>query len=91
MFKKFVVVICVCLLAFNLSACNYAAVNKTYDPEDENIESMFVEVESTVVWKVVYHKETKVMYAVSYGNYNSGTFTVLINADGSPMIWKGAE
>ncbi len=50
--------------------------------------SMFVEVETTDAWKVVYHKETKVMYAVSCGCYNYGTFTVLVNADGSPMLWE---
>lgn len=50
--------------------------------------SMFVEVETTNGWKVVYHKETKVMYAVSCGGYNYGTFTLLVNDDGSPMLWK---
>lgn len=88
MIKKLVVMICICLLVLNLSACNYASVDKTYDPENENIQSMFVEVEGAVTWKVVYHKETKVMYVVSAGGYNAGTFTVLINADGSPMVWK---
>lgn len=49
---------------------------------------MFVEIERTDSWKVVYHKETKVMYAVSFGGYNSGNFTLLVNDDGSPMLWK---
>ena len=56
---------------------------------DDSTSSMFVEVETTSFWKVVYHKETKVMYAVSYGSYNLGTFTVLLNADGTPMLWDG--
>lgn len=40
-------------------------------------------------WYIVYHKETKVMYAVSCGAYNRGVFTLLVNADGTPMIWEG--
>jgi hypothetical protein len=49
---------------------------------------MFVEIERTSSWKVVYHKETKVMYTVSFNVYNSGNFTLLVNADGSPMLWE---
>jgi hypothetical protein len=49
---------------------------------------MFVEIEQTGTWEIVYHKETKVMYAVSYGSYNCGTFTVLLDADGKPMLWE---
>ena len=42
-------------------------------------------------WKVVYHKETKVMYAISDQQNNRGTFTLLVNADGTPMLYKGGE
>ena len=52
---------------------------------------MFVEREEANRWIIVYHKETKVMYAVSYGSYNIGTFTLLVNADGTPMLYKGGE
>jgi hypothetical protein len=51
--------------------------------------SEFVIVEITNSWKVVYHKKTKVMYVVSDGTYNRGTFTLLVNADGTPMLWEG--
>lgn len=54
---------------------------------DEDSESMFVIVEETPSWRIVYHAGTKVMYAVSYGGYNSGNFTLLVNPDGSPMVW----
>lgn len=37
---------------------------------------------------VVCHKETKVMYVVSRGYRNEGNFTVLVNPDGTPMIWR---
>lgn len=53
--------------------------------------SMFVLIEggSTNNYLIVYHKETKVMYAISNGTYNGGSFTVMVNPDGSPMLWKG--
>lgn len=50
---------------------------------------MFVEIESTMYWSVVFHRDTKVMYAVSEGDKNYGTFTLLVNPDGTPMIWEG--
>jgi hypothetical protein len=51
--------------------------------------SEFVIVEGTSSWYIVYHKKTKVMYAVSQGAYNGGTFTLLVNPDGTPMLWEG--
>ena len=51
--------------------------------------SMFVVVEETCCWIVVYHKGTKVMYTVSSGGYNAGTFTLLCDKDGKPLLWRG--
>ena len=52
---------------------------------------MFVLIEGGGMhsYYIVYHKETKVMYAVSNGTYSAGNFTVMVNPDGSPMLWKG--
>lgn len=50
--------------------------------------SMFVTIENTATFGVVYNKYTKVMYAVSNGGYNSGNFTLLVNADGTPMLYE---
>lgn len=52
-------------------------------------ESMFVIVESTTLWKVVYHKETKVMYTASNSKYNRGTFSLLVDENGKPLLWQG--
>lgn len=52
--------------------------------------SRFVEVEKTESWCVVYDRSTMVMYAVSYGIYNKGTFTLLVDANGNPLLWEGA-
>jgi hypothetical protein len=54
-------------------------------------QATFVEVEQATCWKIVYHKDTKVMYAVSDVTYNRGTFTLLVNADGTPMLYKGGD
>ena len=48
----------------------------------------FVLVDTDYYCWVVYHKDTKVMYAVSRSPNNIGTYTLLVNADGTPMIWK---
>lgn len=54
--------------------------------------SMFVKVEEVgFKWWIVYHRETKVMYAVSNSSHNVGTFTLLVNADGTPMLWRDNE
>lgn len=55
----------------------------------EDTESMFVYIQECGSYDVVYQKETKVMYVISSGSYNHGTFTLLVNADGSPMIYEG--
>ena len=48
----------------------------------------FVLVDADYYCWVVYHKDTKVMYVVSRSPNNIGTYTLLVNADGTPMIWK---
>ena len=68
---------------------NYADTEKSYDIEDENIKSMFVEVEQSGIWKIVYDKETKVMYAVATHGTGSGQFTILVDENGNPKLWDG--
>lgn len=63
--------------------CGAEAENET---KEEQI-SMFVVVEEANSWAVLYHRETKVMYVMSRGGYNTGNFTVLLNPDGSPLVW----
>lgn len=84
MFALFMIL---CIL-LGLTACSKVE-------EDVNVytdTSIFICCERSSVSKpfsIVYHKDTKVMYAVSAGGYNSGTFTLLVNPDGSPMLWEG--
>lgn len=77
------------ILSSALTGCDHAETEKAYNPEDENIKSMFVEVEEGESWIIVYDKETKVMYAVSESGYNYGNFTLLVDENGNPKLWDG--
>lgn len=73
-------------LCLSLCACGGPPVQVE---SNVSVASMFVEVENNLSWRIVYHRETKVMYAISQGSSNYGNFTVLLNADGTPQTWKG--
>lgn len=81
--KKVMLTIVLVFLAVILFGC----AKTTTETKPEHV-SRFVQVESTSVYSVVYNKETKVMYAVSYYGSGSGVFTLLVNADGTPQLWK---
>lgn len=53
--------------------------------------SRFIIVEDAITWIVAYDKETLVMYAISDLGEGKGVFTVLVNADGSPLLWNGNQ
>lgn len=87
--RKIVAALLSVLLLICLTACS-GGIAKVQNVNSSPA-SMFVKLEQTSEWCIVYHRDTKVMYAVSYGNYNSGTFTLLVNADGSPMLYEGEK
>ena len=80
--------LCIILLALTMTLCG-CGVKRESEPMSDV--SMFVVVEQGLSYDVVYHRETKVMYVISCGGYNCGNFTVMLNPDGTPMIWKGAD
>ena len=63
-----------------------AEAKEVDDVDDGNT---FILVDADYYCWIVYHKDTKVMYAVSRSGYNAGTYPVLVNADGTPMVWEG--
>lgn len=89
--KKFLtIVICLLLTAFSFTACGNSTVNATDSNNNYNGGNMFTKVKSGLEdFYVVYDNETKVMYAVSDGHYNRGVLTMLVNADGTPKLYKG--
>lgn len=79
--KKWIAILFITLL---LVGCG-----KTKVMESEPVDvSRFKLIESTNVWWVYADKETDVMYAVSRGTYNMGNFTLLVDADGKPLIYN---
>ena len=80
-------IISIVLILLMLTGCaNIESVSE--DPVDV---SRFMMVEKCVPWEIVVDRETKVMYAVSIGQYNRGTFTLLVDADGKPLLWEGED
>ena len=80
--KKYVFIALLCGMLF-ASGCQ-----KTERVKTASDTSMFVVIEETMSWRVVYHRETKVMYAVSCGGNNGGDFTLLVDRFGKPMIYN---
>ena len=74
------------ILMFTGCASIRAEAKEVEETGDSNT---FVLVDADYYCWVVYHKDTKVMYAVSRSPNNIGTYTLLVNADGTPMIWEG--
>ena len=75
-----------------IALCVFLFVGCSDNPVvDENhaTNSSFVIVEDGTGYYIMYHKDTKVMYAFSTGGSNYGNFCLLVNPDGTPMIWEG--
>lgn len=83
--KWIIVLLTACLL---LTACGPTMIKDPSAAVEKEDQSMFVVVEENMNFRIVYHKDTKVMYAISRGGYNCGNFTVLLNPDGTPMTWE---
>ena len=77
-------------MAIALCACLFVGCSGTLEVDENHTnESSFVRVEDGDSYWIVYHKETKVMYIFSTGGYNAGSACLMLNADGTPMIWEG--
>jgi len=73
-----------------LASCTpaYRTIEYTENNKTENTSSMFVVIEETQYWRIVYHRETKVMYSVQRGAESDGLLAPLYNRDGSLMVYK---
>lgn len=79
--------ISILLLSVMLAGCGTSSVPDAGQAVPET--SSFVLVEKYPYFQVIAVRETGVMYIMSDGLYNRGTFTLLVDADGKPMIWEG--
>ena len=90
MFKKIRLILILVLILVFLAACSRATTKeeKRVDDIEKPTSSMFVLIEQNDYCNVVYHRDTNVMYAISNGAYNHGTFTLLVDVDGNPLLYK---
>jgi hypothetical protein len=77
------IVVCTVVLFVMLS------LGKQSEKEEQG--ERFVTVEKNFSYFITYDKETGVMYAVSNGINNAGTFTLLVDKDGKPLIYEGGR
>lgn len=78
--KRFLVMI---IVMFLLTGCG-----ETTESKEQNMFVTIQEYDRFHEYDVVYHRNTKVMYAVAHGTYSRGIFTVLVNSDGTPMLYE---
>ena len=78
----------IAVLTFCLFLTGCGAKMKSVKDLDVSNESMFVIVEEGKSYTIVYHRDTKVMYAISDYSYNSGNFTVMVDKDGKPLLYQ---
>ena len=88
--KKIFVIILLIIVVLLTAGCNNATVmtEEEISGSKDNF-SMFVKLESGPHWIVYYDMETLCMYVMSTGSDNYGTFTLLVNSDGTPKLWDG--
>lgn len=85
--KKLITIVLIVLMILTMTACATKRTSEAVKSET----SRMVEIEETGKYFIVYDKYTKVMYAVSNGSYNRGTFTLLVDANGNPVLYNEAE
>ena len=78
-------VIAILLILLMLVGCGKATRAKSESDEGKR----FVTIETEWSYLIVADRETGVMYVMSNGVYNHGSFTLLVDKDGSPLIWDG--
>ena len=82
--KRLIAIVIMTMMILSLSGCQTKLKSETVKGET----SRMVTVEKTGAYLIVYDKYTKVMYAVSAGGYNYGNFTLLVDANGNPLLYE---
>ena len=89
--KRDAVVAAVLLIGLLGMICIVGTRSKSKSEVVKGNPSMFALIEEGEYWYVYYHQETKVMYVMSLSSYNRGNFTVMVNPDGSPMLYENTK
>ena len=88
--KRLLATMLTAAICFGMIGCSpdHSVEGLDSDSKEKNASSMFVAVEYNDLNGVVcYEKDTKVMYWVSRGTSSYGNLTMLVNPDGSPMVY----
>lgn len=67
----------------------FTGCGRSEEKVEASNESRFMRIETKLNWWIFADRETGVMYAVSRGGYNCGNFTLLVDANGDPLIYEG--
>lgn len=79
--KKIILIIfIICLVFIPLTCCSELNASKN---------SRMILIEKSPGYNIVYDQYTRVMYVVSNGTYNYGTFTLLVDEEGKPLLYEG--
>ena len=78
----------VCIVA--LSVIMLTGCGKSEESEEQE-NKRFKQLNGSVTdnFYIAYDTETGIEYSVSNGAYNHGTLTILVDADGKPLIYEG--
>ena len=82
--KRIIAIMLMAVMMLSLSACR----TKRTSEVTKGGTSRMAYVEETNAYCIVYDKYTKVMYAVSNSGYNFGIFTLLVDANGNPLLYE---
>lgn len=86
--KRLLIVMLIALVVM-LTGCENRKFSEQEIYNGEHDSAMFFRVSKESCGYVIVCKTTRVMYWCSYGSYNYGTLTLLVNPDGTPRIWEG--
>lgn len=84
----------VCIVALSvimLTGCGSEGAFSSASNDEEPSEKRFkvLDGETFNNFYIAYDTETGIEYSVSNGVYNHGTLTILVDADGKPLIYEG--
>ena len=71
--------------------CIFTSCNACSESNHDNTGRMVdvEKIDSGVMASIYYDKYTKVMYIISHGPENNGNATVMVDANGNPLLYDG--
>ena len=87
--KLMFILIMVVVVSAALFGCSLPAYDEKTVSDDENVRMVQISVEKNGY--IVFDVETGVQYWRSNGGYTKGNLTMLVDAEGKPLIYEGWE